>query len=83
MFARGKLLDVARKSILQGVESLSDVAPQRLWQSAQLLASFLADQEGVSHARIGVRFATCFGLARFVCHSWRPPGRAGILSDLK
>jgi hypothetical protein len=48
VIARGEFIDVTREAVLQGVEPLTDVAPQRFRRDPQLLASFLADEEAVT-----------------------------------
>ena len=45
VFACREFLNVAREAALQGIESLADIPPQRLWQCAELLAGFLTDEK--------------------------------------
>ena len=77
MFACRELLNVAREAVLQGIESLADIPPQRFWQRAELLAGFVADQKAV--ARAGIGSASAAALTRLVCHRFRYPQTAVAL----
>ncbi len=57
VLTRCKFLDITGQGILQGVEPLSDVPSNPFRQRPQLLTSFLADEEAVTHTRIGFGFA--------------------------
>ncbi len=57
VLTRGEFLDITGQGMLQGVESLADVPSNPFRQRSQLLTSFLADEEAVTHTRIGFGFA--------------------------